>query len=282
MELGIILGELQRPTTDELFQAVRSYGFTQIQFGYGPFCGTDLPERLDPAFVQNIGAQARANGIEIAAVSGTYNMIHPDPAARERGLARLEVIAASCQHLGCDFVTLCTGTRNPESMWRWHADNQTQSAWDDLLVSMESALAVAERHDVSLGIECEASNVVNTPERARELLDTFSSPRLQIIMDVANLFQPGQAREENVRPIMDRAFALLGGDIRLAHGKDIQAGEGLAFTHAGNGILDFGYYVSKLQACGYTGAMILHGIKEERYVGDSVSFMRRIMAGRAR
>jgi sugar phosphate isomerase/epimerase len=282
MELGMILGELRRPTTEELFQAVNAYGFTQIQFGYTSVCGTDMPETLDPGFVQGIGAQARANGIEIVAVSGTFNMIHPDSAVRDRGIERLEVIAESCQHLGCDFVTLCTGTRDPESMWRRHADNQTQSAWDDLLVSMESALAIAERHDVLLGIECEASNVVNTPERARELLDTFPSPRLKIIMDVANLFQWGEARAENVRPIMDNAFALLGADIQLAHGKDIQAGEGLAFTHAGNGILDFGYYVDKLRACGYTGGMVLHGIKEERYMAESLSFMRGIMARRAR
>ena len=281
MELGMILGEIQRPTLEELLQAVRGYGFTQIQFGYASVCGTDMPEALEPEFVQSIRTQAQASGIEIVAVSGTWNMIHPDTAVREQGLARLDVIAESCQHLGCDFVTLCTGTRNRESMWRWHADNQTQSAWDDLLVTMQGALEIAERHGVVLGIECEASNVVNTPERARQLMDTFGSPRLKIIMDVANLFQPGEAREENVRPIMDNAFALLGDDIRIAHGKDIQAGEGLTFTHAGNGIIDFGYYVEKLRTSGYTGGMLLHGIKEERYMSESVSFMRDVLARHA-
>ncbi len=278
MELGMILGEIQRPTLEKLLQAVRGYGFTQIQFGYASVCGTDMPEALEPEFVQSIRTQAQASGIEIVAVSGTWNMIHPDTAVREQGLARLDVIAESCQHLGCDFVTLCTGTRNRESMWRWHADNQTQSAWDDLLVTMQRALEIAERHDVYLGIECEASNVVNTPERARQLMDTFGSPRLKIIMDVANLFQRGEAREENVRPIMDNAFALLGNDIQIAHGKDIKAGEELEFTHAGNGIIDFGYYVEKLRACGYTGGMVLHGIKEERYMSEAVAHMREVLA----
>ena len=278
MELGMLLGELQRPTLDELFAAVSGYGFTQVQFGYASVYGTDLPESLEPEAVRQIAAQARAHGIEIVAVSGTWNMIHPDVAEREQGLARLAVIAASCQHLGCDFVTLCTGTRNRESMWRWHEDNQTQGAWDDLLVTMQGAVELAERHDLVLGIEVEASNVVNTPERARTLLDTFGSPRLQIIMDVANLFQPGEAREENVRPILDRAFGLLGDDIRIAHGKDIQAGDGLAFTHAGNGIIDFGYYVAKLRASGYTGGMLLHGIKDERYMPEAVAHMRVVLA----
>ena len=282
MELGMILGELRRESIEELFRAVRAYGFTQVQFGYASVYGTDLPERLEPTSVREIGARARASGIEIVAVSGTFNMIHPDVLVRECGLRKLEVIAEACQHLGCDFVTLCTGTRNPESMWRWHPDNQTPAAWDDLLGSMQAALEIAERHGLFLGVECEASNVVNTPERARLLLDTFASPRLKIIMDVANLFQRGEAREENVRPIMDKAFALLGADIRLAHGKDLKAGEGLEFTHAGNGILDFGYYVEKLRTCGYRGGMVLHGIKEERFMADSVAYIRDVLSRHAR
>jgi sugar phosphate isomerase/epimerase len=138
---------------------------------------------------------------------------------------------------------------------------------------------VAERHDLLLGIETEASNVVNSPERARRLLDEMQSPRLKIIMDVANLFQRGDARPENVRPIIDKAFALLGGDLQIAHGKDILAGDGLAFTHAGNGIIDFGYFVDQLQAVGYTGGMLMHGIKDERYFPQVVSYMTGILAG---
>jgi sugar phosphate isomerase/epimerase len=112
------------------------------------------------------------------------------------------------------------------------------------------------------------------------LLDQFDSPRLKIIMDVANLFQRGDARPERVRPIIDHAFDLLGDDIHLAHGKDIKAGDGLAFTHAGNGIVDFGYYLAALNACGYQGGMLLHGIKDEHYFPASVAFARDAIARR--
>ena len=43
--------------------------------------------RIDPGAAAEIGAAApRATGVAIAAVSGTYNMIHPDPAVRRTGL----------------------------------------------------------------------------------------------------------------------------------------------------------------------------------------------------
>ncbi len=278
MRLGMLTKELRRSTPGELFEAIGALGFSEVQLELGSVLPGPLPERIEQGTLEEIHAQAQQHGIAIAAVGGTYNMIHPDLEVRAAGFERFETIAAACAPLHCRFVTLCTGTRHPENMWRWHDDNLKPDAWDDLLVSMEQVLAVAERYDLLLGIETEASNVINTPEKARRLLDTFNSPRLKIIMDVANLFQRGEARPENVRPIMDNAFALLGPYIQMAHGKDIQAGEGLAFTHAGNGIIDFGYFVDKLRECGYTGGMLVHGIKDERYFPDVVAFMRDVLA----
>ena len=66
-------------------------------------------------------ARQRPHGVEIVAINGTYNMIHPDPAVRDEGVRRFETIAAACAPLHCNFVTLCTGTRDPDNMWRWHS-----------------------------------------------------------------------------------------------------------------------------------------------------------------
>lgn len=73
---------------------------------------------------------------------------------------------------------------------------------------------------------------------------------------------------------------MLGDDIYLAHGKDIKEGEGLDFTHAVNGIVDFDYFMDKLKAYGYsyTDGMLLHGIKDERCFPQSVSFMEEVIA----
>lgn len=41
--------------------------------------------------------------------------------------------------MGTSVVTLCTGTRDPEDMWRWHPENTSSQAWDELLRSMDAA-----------------------------------------------------------------------------------------------------------------------------------------------
>ena len=79
---------------------------------------------------------------------------------------------------------------------------------------------------LALGVEVEASNVVNTARRARDLLDACGSDALKIILDCANLFHAGKAHPRFVRETIGEAFALLGGDIALAHGKDIRESEG--------------------------------------------------------
>ena len=101
-------------------------------------------------------------------------------------MRRLGVLAAHAADLGTDLLTLCTGTRNPDNMWRDHPQNSSPEAWSDLLTAMEQALAHAEGQNVRLGIEPEVSNVVSSPHKARDLLNTMRSDRLTIVMDGAN------------------------------------------------------------------------------------------------
>lgn len=278
MKIGMYTIEMKRPTTGELFAAINDAGFSQVQFDFSSVCDEQLPLRFEPGLLQEVQRQAERNRVEIVAVNGTFNMIHPSILEREDGYKRFASVAEASRELNCEFVTLCTGSRNTKSMWAWHEDNQNPEAWEDLLISTDKVLEQAERYDLILGIECEPNNCINTPEMACKLLDTFESPRLKIIMDVANLFQKGQARKENVRPIMDNAFNLLGQDIYLAHGKDIKEGNDLNPTYAGNGIVDFEYFLEKLDDVGYVGGMLLHGIHDERYFSDSVTFINDIIS----
>jgi len=277
VKLGMYSAEMNRTPVEEAFAAMKGYGFEQVQFDFRSVCPEQMPRVIDPALVKEIQRQALAHGIEITAINGTFNMIHPDHEMREEGCRRFEGIARASDELGCRIVTLCTGSRNASHMWSWHEDNLTPSAWEDLITSMERVLTIAERYNVILGIETEPSNCVNTPERTRLLLDTFGSPSLGVIMDIANLFQVGEAKRENVWRIIDHAFELLGKDICLAHGKDILQGEGLEYTYAGNGIVDFGYFLRKLDEVEYTGGIILHGIKDEAHFPKAVEHVQSAM-----
>ena len=273
MQIGMYTAELSRPTAAELFAAVHEHGFTQVQLDLASVCGEQMPESIDANTLDDIRLSAGRNCVEIAAVNGTFNMIHPQPSVRAEGIRRFESVARSCAPIGCELITLCTGTRSLESMWRAHPENSTGAAWADLTASMEPLLEIAERWNVSLGVECEVSNVIDSAERARKLLDELRSPRLKIIMDAANLFHAGDAHAANVRPTIKRAFDLLGDDIALAHGKDIREGDAISFAPAGQGIVDFDYFLSLLDEYRYQGGLILHGMKREEDFPPSVAFI---------
>ena len=276
MELGMYSVELKRDSIEELFAAVRGYGFTAMQFDYLSVCDEEMPAHIDSALTARIRAAAQANGVKIVSVNGTFNMIHPDPAVRADGLARFEELAKHMKELDCNFVTMCTGSRSTESMWRFHPDSLSGDAWQDLLETMGKALEIAEKYDLILGLETEPNNAMNRPERCHDLLECFRTPRLKVIMDIANLFRPGMAQPGNVRPVMFHAMELLGDRVGLAHGKDILAGDGIACTYAGNGIVDFAYFKELLEQYRYTGCLVLHGLHEECEFEKAVSFIRSV------
>src|SRR5439155_27092226 len=92
-----------------------------------------------------------------------------------------------------------------------------------------------------------------------------------IVMDAAILFRVEDLRR--MRDTLDEAFELLGGDIVLAHAKDILMDSELRHMAAGKGLLDYDHYLSLLNACGYAGPLILHEPQESEVAG-SVAFLR--------
>jgi sugar phosphate isomerase/epimerase len=213
--------------------------------------------------------------VAIAAVSGTYNMIHPDPQVRAAGHARLEVLAAACAGLGTRLITLCTGTRDPLDQWKEHADNGNAEAWRDLLASMETAIVIADQYDIELGIEPELANVVSSAQRARDLIDQLRSPRLRIVLDPANLFEVATLAEQ--RATVAAAIDLLADRIALGHAKDRHA-DG-RFATAGTGVLDYPHYLACLKRAGFDGPLITHGLGAEEAPGVAM-FLQRVIAER--
>ena len=258
IRLGIFARTFARPTVEEVFDAVVAHGLHCVQFNLSCAGVPTLPDEIAPELIERIHRAALDRGIEIAAISGTYNMIHPDPQVRQRGLDRLRVLAATCRDLGTEIITLCPGTRDPADMWRWHPDNASSQAWSDLLQVMEAALEIAEQERVTLAFEPERANVVNSALRGRELLDALPSPRLKVVIDPANLIVPAEVPQ--MRQVMSEAFELLGEHIVIAHAKD--RGTDDTFRAAGEGIVDYDHYLSLLQGIGFSGPLIIHGLAE--------------------
>ena len=272
MRLGIFARTFSRPSPEEVLDAVVEHGLHETQFNMSVAGLPSMPEEIDPALADRVREAAAGRNVTVSAVSGTFNMAHPDEGVRRDGLRRLGVIAGACERLGTSTITLCTGTRDPENMWRRHPDNGTPEAWRDMLATMHEALETAEEHGVTLAFEPEINNVVASPEKGRRLLDETRSPRLKVVMDAANLFDADDPARHISRSeeLMHEAFELLGGDVVIAHAKDVRAsGEIVA---AGKGDLDYDLYLKHLVEAGFDGPLILHGLAEEEVEG-CVSFM---------
>jgi sugar phosphate isomerase/epimerase len=242
MELGIFAKTFPRSTLEQTLDAVASHGLTQIQFNMSCMGLTTLPDKLDEGSCVWIAQTLHERGITMAAISGTFNMVDPNSGRLANNLRRLEVLAEACRWLDTRIITLCTGSMDVHDMWKWHPENARKSTWERLVETMRAAVAIADRHEVTLAFEPEMNNVVSSVMRARRLLDEIDSRWLKVVIDPANLLRPddlgrlGEILEEAVlavplggaklrmkgrlTEILDEAFDWLGGEIVIAHAKN--------------------------------------------------------------
>lgn len=281
MKIGISTTDFKQAPSDQIFGAISGFGFTVIQLGLANLAESEfaadgafeIPAKIGGGLIR-AARGAERYGLGVAAVNGTFNMSHPDADVRREGVRRFGELAAAAGDIGCRLFTLCTGTRNTGRMWAPHPDNDGAAAWSDMADTMSRLVEIAESRGLTLAVETEASNVVNTPEKARRALDEAGSDRVGMIMDCANLFRPGEARRADVDARIREAFNLYGDRVVLAHGKDIGESDGVSFCATGEGIVNYELFVELLAEYGYAGDMILHGIYDAAKMPAALAFMR--------
>jgi len=272
MELGIFSRTYQPIGIDKIFARIAQDGFQTIQFNFSSAGLPSLPKDWPGAIVKEVMASANQRGLSICALSGTYNMAHPDAAKREADRIGFTNVVRAARFMQVPLVTLCTGSRDATDMWKAHPDNGSPEAWVALRGELDFALELAERHGVALGVEPEPGNVIANARIARRLLDEIGTPQLKIVMDAANLLPPeSQTRQ---REVVTEAVALLGADLALVHTKDVSpTGEAVA---AGRGVVDFHNFLKGIMSTGYRGPLVSHNFpeKDAAYVSG---FLRRVL-----
>ena len=105
MTPGIFAKTFNRESAGEALTAARNAGFRTVQFNMACTGLPSMPDQLPASVLEAVREAIRKTPMPVAGLSGTFNMIHPDPAVRRTGLQRLEVLAAACPHLGADLAT---------------------------------------------------------------------------------------------------------------------------------------------------------------------------------
>jgi len=260
MRLGIFAKTFSGSALTDVLRSVSRAGYHSIQLNLSSAGLPSMPDAISDDDVRRIVDAIRATQIRIEALSGTFNMAHPDSRERKNGLRRFNEVCRIASRIQAPLVTVCTGTRDANDMWKEHPENGSPGAWKDLCDTMEQALHAAEENDVLLGVEPEHGNVTSNAPKARQLLDTFRTGRLRIVLDPANLVDD----QRDASDILVEAFDLLGTDVILAHGKD--RGLDGRVTAPGSGIVPWNFFVRLLRQNQFSGALVVHGIGENEAV----------------
>ena len=208
--LGIFARTFRRSTPAEVAAEVQQAGYALAHWNFAaislPTLATDLPD----ATFADVRAAFDAVGIGIPSISATYNVIGPDTDRRSAETAQAaRLIRRANSLLGVEAVTLCSGTRDAEDIWRAHPDNAKPEAWHDLRATLDVLLDAASDGGVLLGIEPEPGNVVRDAETAARLLGELGDDApIGIIFDPANLLSPETFGDQT--RILTEAVDLLG------------------------------------------------------------------------
>ena len=258
MQLGIFAKTFAGSDPFTVLRAAGSAGYGAVQFNLACAGLPSLPDdiRDEASVIAGIAAAVRGTGVALVALSGTYNMAHPDAGLRRAGLTGLQTVLRVAAALHIPLVTLCTGTRNPTDQWAHDPGNADPSAWADMAAEMALALDLAERSGVNLGIEPEQANIVRSTPDARRLIDQMGSARLKIVFDPANLFE--RATPDLARDTVAKAIGPAAGHIAMVHAKDrFEDGQ---IAPAGQGVVDFADLIARTRETGFDGPVVTHGL----------------------
>ena len=78
MELGIFAKTFPRPDVQTTLEAVQALGLRCVQFNFECAWLPSMPEEIPSSTLTALAAASQDTGVRLAALSGTFNMAHPE------------------------------------------------------------------------------------------------------------------------------------------------------------------------------------------------------------
>lgn len=207
----------------ELAATIRDHAFEVVQLNLSAVGKPTIPSETELAAIDfpEIAAAFHDASLGLWGLSASFNIIHPAPGVADQQASDAARLIRRAPELGVTAVTLCTGSRDANDMWRAHPDNASEAAWADLLRRLDPLLDAAEAADVLLAVEPEPGNVISGTDAAVRLVDELGARARHIgfILDPANLV--GESAPEEFEAVLQDAFDRLGEQTICLHAKDV-------------------------------------------------------------
>lgn len=240
---------------------IRSLGFDGVSVaGFDPL----VTERAD---LEHAARTLRDGGVAVAQANGTYPMlVHSDEAVRARAIDGVRALCVAGRVLGAATTYVRPGSLNPAGAWTPHPQNTALLTLERLADSLRRIVPVAESEGVTLALEGGAVSPIDSPERARDVVDAVGSRALRFNADPVNMVGTLE-HAYNSTTLVNRTFDVLGDRIVAAHIKDFTVRSTLLVhldeVPLGEGLMDQVTYLRRFEAGRPDGWMLVEHLPDE-------------------
>jgi len=261
VKLGVFTQWIRAESIEELAMRVRALDLHCVVLDSYPGLDIDVANPA-PEICRRIQAAFAAEGVEIAAVGGYYNLAHPDLKERRSIHTRFRGLMRLCADIGAPMLCSEAGTYHPRDEWEWDPANGTEQAFAIFVETMRPLIADAADYGITIGLEPYVMTIINTAERAARLVEALDSPYLKLVCDPAGLLTRATLNEQ--RTVLPAAFGLMAPYIGLVHVEDCRPDPHGHFLWlpAGQGLIDYPLFMQQLVQTGYDGPLILEHLSE--------------------
>lgn len=259
MKFGIFSKVFAKYSLTEAFSMIKEYGFNYVQFNMNNVGLDSMPEYVSDEVINEIKATSSKYGTKLSVLSATFNTLELDEQKRLDNLSKFKVLLDVAVKLDIKYVSISTGSFNQEDFWSPHPANQSDQAWKLLLANLDIMLKAAASRKITILIEPEQANVIQSAKDTLKLLNHYQSDYLKVLYDPANLMTIDDNGYEFKK--IKESLKLLSRYIEMAHLKDFDYQDNkVIFVPVGKGKLNISEYLNELRKY-YQGEVIMHDLE---------------------
>jgi sugar phosphate isomerase/epimerase len=243
LKLGVFTGVYASLPLEEAARRIAADGFRGVVLDFA-FADVKFdPSAPDWDKARLITSTLAKHGLKIVGLYGYYNVVDPDPARRQRGEQRMQVLIENWKQFGCPVISTETGTFNEKSEWVESPENVTEQGYQACRAALEKLVKAAKKTGAVISIETYWRNVIDSIARAQRVMRDV--PGLKLVMDPCNFYRKEDL--SRMDPMLEEMFRLLGKQIVLAHAKDVKASaDGTDLPASGKGVRDYPLFLRLL------------------------------------